>query len=121
MIKMAQEWYVTDDYFEFVYTSFFFAFIVGVGILIFRKKIRSFSFNTIVGGIILGLINFCSIFFLVRGLSLMQVSTFMPVYNVSVVVLTSLIGYVVFKERLSAVNWSGILLAVIAIILIAMK
>jgi multidrug transporter EmrE-like cation transporter len=50
----------------------------------------------------------------------MPVSTFMPVYNVSVVAVSSLWGYAVFKERLTALNWAGIALAIISIILIAM-
>jgi multidrug transporter EmrE-like cation transporter len=68
-----------------------------------------------------GIINFGSILFLLRGLALIEVSTFMPLYNVSVVALSALIGYVFFKERLSALNWAGIALAILSILLIAMN
>lgn len=119
-IKMAQAKFITNDYFEFVYTSFFFAFLVGVILLFFKKKARKITFNTVIGGVLIGAINFCSIFFLVRGLTTMPVSTFMPVYNVSVVAVSSLWGFAVFKERLSALNWAGIVLAILSIILIAM-
>ncbi len=118
-IKIAQEWFITDDYFEFVYTSFYFAFIAGIAILIYKRKISKISLKTIIGGVLIGLINFCSIFFLVRGLSTMQVSVFMPIYNVSVVTLASFIGFIIFKEKLNTMNWVGIILAVVSIILIA--
>ncbi|MDD3961397.1 MAG: DMT family transporter [Bacteroidales bacterium] len=121
LIKMAQEWYITNDYLEFLSTAFFFAFLIGVILLIFKKKLRSISFSTVAGGIIVGIINFGSILFLLRGLALIEVSTFMPLYNVSVVALSALIGYVFFKERLSALNWAGIALAILSILLIAMN
>ncbi|NCD42164.1 MAG: DMT family transporter [Bacteroidia bacterium] len=121
LIKMAQEWYITNDYLEFLSTAFFFAFLIGVILLIFKKKLRSISFSTVAGGIIVGIINFGSILFLLRGLALIEVSTFMPLYNVSVVALSALIGYVIFKERISALNWAGIALAILSILLIAMN
>ena len=38
--------------------------------------------------------------------------------NVSVVLLTTLLGILLFKERLSAKNWTGVLLAALSIILV---
>lgn len=119
-IKMAQEWFVTDDYFEFVYSSFFFAFLSGIIYLTYKRKLKTIKLQSILGGVIIGMINFCSIFFLLRGLTTMEVSVFMPVFNVSVVALSSLIGATIFKERLNAMNWAGILLAIISIILFSM-
>ena len=121
LIKIAQEWFINNDYLEFVGSSFFFAFVVGIIILIYKKKIRTINLNTILGGIIVGLINFCSIYFLIKGLETMQVSTFMPLYNVSVVAFSSLIGYKIFKEKLSATNWAGIAVAILSIFLIAIN
>jgi uncharacterized membrane protein len=50
----------------------------------------------------------------------MQVSVFIPIMNISVVGLSSIIGFLVFKEKLRRINWIGIFLAFIAILFIAL-
>ncbi|MCP4553311.1 MAG: hypothetical protein GY834_15005 [Bacteroidetes bacterium] len=42
-----------------------------------------------------------------------------PLQNVGIVMLTAIIGLLVFKEKLSVINWIGIFVSVLAILLIA--
>ena len=44
-----------------------------------------------------------------------------PIYNIGVVSLTALIGWLVFKERLTWKNYLGLAIALIAVILISIK
>jgi drug/metabolite transporter (DMT)-like permease len=46
-------------------------------------------------------------------------SLMFPVRNTGIVVLSALAGYFVFNEKLNRTNWTGILLAVVAILLVA--
>lgn len=44
-----------------------------------------------------------------------------PTVNVSVVAISAFVGLVFFKEKLKAINWIGILMAVVAILLISLE
>jgi uncharacterized membrane protein len=46
-------------------------------------------------------------------------STIFTINNVAIVLLSTLLGIILFKERLLPKNWIGIALAVISIILVA--
>lgn len=121
LIKFAQYFYIKNDYLLFLATAFLFALFIGSIVLFFDKKNNNLKINleTIIAGIILGLLNWWSTLFFLKGLSTFDVSVFIPIYNVGVVVLSSLTGFIIFKEKLSKINWIGIFLAVISIFLIA--
>ena len=44
-----------------------------------------------------------------------------PIYNIGVVSLTALTGWLLFKEKLNWKNYIGLALAIIAVILITLK
>lgn len=80
------------------------------------------NFKNVVGGILLGVPNFFSIFLLVRALQHagMDSAAIFTLNNVAIVMLTTLLGIVLFKEKMSSKNWGGIALAVVSIILVAL-
>lgn len=123
LMKVAEHFYLTDDFVAFLATSFGFALIFGLIVFAFRtyKERNKLEGKNIVAGIILGLLNWYSTLFVLQGLDVFEVSLFMPVYNIGVVALASLSGFVIFKEKLTKTNWIGITLAIIAILLIANK
>ena len=69
-------------------------------------------------GLILGLLNFGATYFLLLAMSHFESSVLFPTVNMSVVVLSALTGLILFHEKLSRVNWIGIGLAVLAILMI---
>ena len=82
-----------------------------------------FSVRNILGGIALGVPNFFSIFFLLRALqneNLNSASIF-TINNVAIVMFSTLLGIVLFKETISGKNWAGIALAVVSILLVALS
>jgi len=86
----------------------------------FKQGIRV-SPNSIIGGIALGVPNYFSIFFLLGALqnnALNSASVF-TINNVAIVMLSTLLGIILFKEELSVKNWVGIALAVLSIVLVA--
>lgn len=119
MMKVAEHFYVNDDFVVFLATSFSIALLLGIIVLASGWKHEKFEFKNILAGIILGLLNWYSTLYFLRGLDLYQVSFFVPIYNVGVVALASLSGFVFFNEKRTMHKLIGIGLAIIAIILIA--
>ena len=72
-------------------------------------------------GVLLGIANFANILFYVRGHQALpkDPSLVFASMNVGVVVLGTLVGAIGFKERLTVVNWLGIVLAIVAIAVMA--
>ena len=105
----------------FLATVFSVSFILGFVILIvkhFYSKDK-FEVKNIVAGIILGLLNWASTYYFIKGLYFLQVSSFVPIFNLGIVVLSTLIGFLIFREKLRPLNWAGIILSVLAILVIA--
>lgn len=93
--------------------------IIGfVGLVFFREKIE---FKNFIGGIVLGVPNYFAIYSLLNALEEMDGSVVYSLSNITIVTGAALVGYLIFKERLSLLNMVGILLSVTAIILIAIS
>jgi drug/metabolite transporter (DMT)-like permease len=108
---------------NFLITSFATAGIVGFTILMYQyvTKKRIFSIKTVLAGICIGLPNYFSIWCLgkVYKENLMESSAIIPVNNMAIVFVSTLAAFIFFKEKLSKINWMGILLSIAAIALIA--
>jgi len=103
-------------------TIFGCAFVLGVIVLLYQKVkgILSFEFKSILGGVLLGVPNYFSIVYLLKALSTegMESSTAFTLNNVGIVILSTLFGLFIFKEKLISKNWFGIIIAIVSIILI---
>jgi len=112
----------------FSITIFLSAFIIGLCIIVYQllsKKIdfkTLFNFKNIIGGIALGVPNYFSIYFLFKSLDakIMSSAQLFTLLNLSNVILAAVIGRFFFKEKLSWINISGIIVAVAAILLITL-
>ena len=109
-----------DDY---ITTAFFSAAMIGlpglaVQWIIHKKRI---GWKAVAAGIAIGIPNYFSIWCLVQVLKQYQgnSSAILPINNMGIVVFSALVAWLLFKEKLSFLNWSGVVLAVIAIALIA--
>jgi predicted MFS family arabinose efflux permease len=76
---------------------------------------------------VLGIVNFGSIFFLVRALHYnspagrsLDSSVIFGANNISIVALSVLVGLLIFKEKLTYINWSGVILSALALLLFAL-
>ncbi|MEL6917639.1 MAG: GRP family sugar transporter [Bacteroidota bacterium] len=123
-IKYVEETYISKDEFS-LFSSTVFASAATVGI--FFILARSFStplktnFKNIVAGIVLGVPNYFSIYFLLKALNnegLTSASIF-TINNVAIVMCSTLLGILLFQEKVSPKNWGGIALAVLSIFLVA--
>ncbi|EAR01539.1 EamA family transporter [Maribacter sp. HTCC2170] len=123
-IKYVQESHISENEFPlFSATVFGAAAFVGICFILVKSFKTSLKINlkNVLGGIALGVPNYFSVYYLLRALqnpSLTSSSIF-TINNVAVVMLSTLLGILLFKEQISLKNWGGIVLAVISIILVA--
>lgn len=125
-IKYIETTYISENGIPiFSATIFAFAFIIGSSILIYRsfKKSIKFPIKAIIAGGILGIVNYFSIYYLLKALNheSLESSTLFTVNNVAIVMISTLLGLLVFRESISKTNWFGILLAVVSIVLVTLS
>ena len=125
-IKYIETTYISENGIPiFSATIFAFSFIIGLVILIYRsiKKSMKFPLKAIVAGSVLGIVNYFSIYYLLKALNheSLESSTLFTVNNVAIVMVSTLLGLLVFKESISKTNWFGIVLAIISIVLVTLS
>lgn len=123
--------YIETNYVESDGIPIFSATIFGsagiIGLLVIVVKVIGKSLipdlKSVPAGLILGVINYCSIYFLLKALQYdgAESSTIFTINNVTIVMLSAVIGFVLFKERLSFKNILGIGLAIVSIILVTIS
>ena len=120
LVKYAQAEYVNDEL-SSVFTALLFSisFISGMVIMVFRPHFFKYFKNIrlILLGVGLGTVNYGSIYFLIRALNsdVFDSSVIFGINNIGIVSLSAFIGYVFFKERLSKLNWIGLVICLISI------
>ena len=122
-LKYVETTYVQDGGVPlFSATIFACAFIFGSLFLAYQKfkGLVAFEFKNILGGILLGVPNYFSIVYLLKALSAegMESSTAFTINNVGIVILSTLFGMMLFKERIAIKNWLGIVVAVLSIMMV---
>lgn len=102
-------------------TAGFIGFLV-FGFQALRGSFR-FQFKNVLGGFVLGIPNYFSVYFLVQALrsNILESSGIFTVNNVAIVMCSTLLGILLFRERLLVKNWIGIGLAILGIIFIALE
>ena len=124
-IKYIQQYHVHEtEYPIFSATVFAAAAVTGLVFIIFKSLSNpiKITFQNILGGVALGIPNYFSIYFLLKALQhegLNSASVF-TINNVAIVMFSTLLGILIFKERLATKNWVGIGLAIISILLVAL-
>ena len=124
LIKFTEHRFLTEGNKDsFLVTAFASAAIIGLSVLTILSlsgRIR-FSFRAVLAGIAIGIPNYFSIWCLIRVLKDYpgNSSAIIPVNNMGIVLFSAVMAWLFFKEKLSALNWLGIILSVTAIACIA--
>ncbi|WP_296637883.1 EamA family transporter [Polaribacter sp.] len=99
------------------------AFFSGVILIIktFRKK-EKFGIKNYFAGLILGVPNYFSIVFLIKALQTegFESSTLFTMNNVGIVIVSTLLGILIFREQFTLKNKLGVVLAILGIIIVAL-
>ncbi len=108
----------------FVVSLFGMAGILGglVILLGYVTKRIKFEFKNVIAGIILGIPNFFTIYLLLvlfnQGY---EGSEILPIINISIILGSALVGFILFKEKLNLWQWIGFLLGLTCILLLILK
>lgn len=120
--------YVQNNELKVLSPSLFSAFgfgmagIIGFVVFLFQlqQKKAHFAFKNVLGGIILGIPNYFSIYLLIK--SYKEVgwadSTVLAIINVSIVCIAALTGFFIFKEKLNLTKGLGIIASLFAILML---
>ena len=126
LVKYVQITFLNSQELQATYTIYCFAVagvagIITVTVLALTKKITLAPRN-IIAGICIGVPNYFSIYFLIRALNsnMMQSSAIIPVINIGILVASSLVAILLFREQVNKQRIAGLILSVIAILLIAL-
>jgi drug/metabolite transporter (DMT)-like permease len=119
LTKFVQVNYLKDAASSNTYliAGFLVAFLMGFVVLMFRTQ---WQMKSLIAGIVLGVPNYFSIYFLIKALQspLLSSSAMIPINNIGILFTVGLVGIFLFKEKLSRSNYIGLMLTIISIILI---
>lgn len=109
----------------FTITGFSIAAILGtiiVGYLVLKGKLQ-LHYRNIIAGIVLGVPNYFSVYYLIRLLdsNWLQSSAAIPVNNIGIVIVSTVLAVLIFKESMTKKRLLGIILAIVSIVLIALS
>lgn len=122
ILKYAQTNYVeASEISVFTAAGFGLAATSGMIAYPFMKNKSPLKKKNIFAGIVLGIPNFGTIYFLMMTLehTKMKSSVFFPINNIGIVLLSTLLSVWIFKEGLNRKNIIGIILGVLSILLIS--
>jgi multidrug transporter EmrE-like cation transporter len=121
--------YLTMQYYRPEQTTLFMiiacsgAILIGTLVLLYKIVFggEKLVLRSVIGGLILGVPNFLSLYFLLLALgSFGNSAAFVfPIYNILSMLVSSLAAWIFYKEKLNNLNRIGLALAVVAIILIS--
>jgi len=124
LVKFAQQEFVSNEL-SSIFTAILFTIsgIIGILASFFSKTtLRNFKdYRVYLVGILLGITNFGSIYFLINALNskILDSSVIFGINNIGIVALSIFIGFIIFKEKLSLINWIGIMLSLGALIILS--
>jgi drug/metabolite transporter (DMT)-like permease len=122
-LKIMQNNYLpSEEIAMFSSHTFLMAFSVGIvliGFNILKNKMK-ITGKSILGGIVLGIPNYFSLYYLIKMLDsrVFESSTIFTIHNVAIVVVSTLVAILFFKEKITMRNGIGIALAIVAIFLV---
>ena len=123
LMKITEQQNSGDDLGFMIAFIYFVALVFGVIIVVWdiaRGKSK-WQWKSAIGGVGLGVINFFSTSSVYHAMRYFDNVVLFPIYNIGVVSLTALVGWLFFKEKLTLKNYIGLVIAVIAVILITFR
>lgn len=114
MVKIFEEVGPTQLSDHFLCFSFSVAFVLCVGLVIFKKERP--DWKTVLFGALIGISNFFSFKFLLGALNQIPAVVVFPTYSVATMLVVTLSGVLLFKERLTTRQWvafAGVIAALV--------
>ncbi len=106
----------SHEFNQFITTVFFSAFIVGI--IVMTHSYNKIKIRNVLAGIILGIPNYFSMYFVLIALEQLGSIYVFPVLNIGVVLTSAIASWFFYNENMSFTNWIGIFFACISILII---
>jgi len=125
LFKFSQHKYINENNIALFNSSLFYiSFFSSLIYVIFTKNNNSFfKKETILYGILLGAVNYFGVLFFVKalGTEIFDSSVIFGINNIGIVILSVLLGLVLFKEKLSSINLIGVSISLAAIFMLSLS
>lgn len=123
LIKLIQNEYIKPEDSSFFTSSLFsFSFVASLIIGFFKKHFfkNIIKFKNIIAGILLGLVNFGSLLYLLKALNFsgFESSVVFGIINLGIILLSVLLGFFIFNEKIQKINMVGIVLSLVSILML---
>jgi len=120
IINFSNHTYLTSENRE-VFPIILFAFAAGIGVMIMLFKKKRLALKNVIGGVFLGIPNFFGLLFILKALSIFQNNgaVFFPIYNVGIILVSTIGAMIIFREKLSGINYTGLVLSMLALYLLS--
>ncbi len=120
LVKFSQHEYLRDQDLPLFSTLLFtISAITGIIVRLFKKSLRNspMNFKAVAAGMLLGIANFGTFYFLVQALNsnFVDSSIVFGFNSIGIVLLSVFLAIILFKEKLSFINWTGIILSIFTI------
>lgn len=120
---LSSRYYTSEQITVFMIIACFGAVLVGTTLLIYRLIAygQKLALRSVVGGLLLGVPNFLSLYFLLLALAAFGNSAayVFPIYNILTMLVSAITARIIYQERLNTLNKWGLALAIAAIVLIS--
>ncbi len=126
LVKYTEQRFLSSSTDASVFTVHIFAVAGTLGLLLVIVLASlgriQLHYRNIIAGVLLGIPNYFSIYYFIQFLNsnFMQSSAAIPVNNIGILIASTLIAVLFFKERMTTYRVVGLLLSIICILLIAL-
>lgn len=121
LINFTQKRFLEDGNEQEFFVAVTFLFSFTFGLIFLTPKMKSVRIRSILGGVILSIPNALGVYFLFNSLrSGFDSSVVFSLVNLGSLLLAVILGYTFFKERLRPINWAGLLVAFITILILSL-
>lgn len=120
MMKMTERTNTSNNMIPMIAFIYFVSFLFGVILVAYDliKGKSKWQWKSALGGLVLGTVNFFSTCCIYQSMRVFDNVVLFPIYNIGVVCLSALSGWLLFKEKLTWKNYLGLVIAIIAVLLI---
>ena len=120
IINFSNHTYLTSESQE-VFPIILFALAAGIGMMIMLFSKKRLELKNVIGGVCLGIPNFFGLLFILKALSIFQNNgaVFFPIYNVGIILVSTIGAMIIFREKLSKINYTGLVLSMLALYLLS--
>jgi len=118
-LKVFQEQFGSQWMMPYMLLVFFLSGVLTAVLVVWRRV--PLNRAVAVGGMLLGLANFASAYFILKVLQHLPGALAFPLNNIGIILLSTLVGYLWWEEKITLRVGSAIVLAVIAVLLLTLN